>query len=55
MQANSPSIHPCLDQLGLGVRVTQEDCTELHQLQEDEDDTGDHPHVEAGDVGHSGD
>ena len=37
------------------MRVEEEDCTELHQLQEDEDDAGDHPHVQAGHVGHPGD
>ena len=41
-----------LDQFRLSVRVEEEDCTELHQLQEDEDDAGDHPHVQTGDVGH---
>ena len=30
----------------------EEDGTELHQLQEDEDDAGDHPHVQTGHVGH---
>ena len=44
-----------LDQLGLGVGVEEEDGAELHQLQEDENDAGDHPHVQAGHVGHARD
>ena len=37
------------------MSVEKEDGTELHQLQEHEHDAGDHPHVQAGDVGDPGD
>ena len=54
-QQNQGSLVNDSDQFRLGVRVQEEDCTELHQLQEDEDDAGDHPHVQAGHVGHARD
>ena len=51
---NQRSLVDDLDEFRLGVGVKEEDGTELHQLQEDEDDAGDHPHVQAGDVGDPG-
>ena len=54
-QQNQRGLVNDLDEFGLGVGVKEEDCTELHQLQEDEDDAGDHPHVQAGHVGHARD
>ena len=51
-QQNQGSLVNDSDKFRLGVGVQEEDCTELHQLQEDEDDAGDHPHVQAGHVGH---
>ena len=54
-QQNQRGLVDQLDEFRLGVRVEEEDCAELDQLQEDEDDAGDHPHVEAGHVGHARD
>ena len=42
------------DQLGPRVLIEQENRAELHELQEDEQDAGYHPHVQTRHVGHAG-